>query len=61
MSGRNDGLELTRIRDVLFLPATAKTVPQKEIDALEAKRIRRMIELGNWRPSGGWHIEPSLT
>lgn len=46
--------------DVLVLPTTAKTVSQEEIDALEAKRIRRLRELGDWRPSSGFHIEPTL-
>ncbi len=46
--------------DVLFLPTSAKTVSQEEIDALEAKRIRRLRELGDWRPSSGFHIEPQL-
>lgn len=46
--------------DVLLLPTSAKTVSQEEIDALEAKRIRRLRELGDWRPSSGFHIEPQL-
>lgn len=54
MSGHRDRI------DVLFLPTTAKTVSQEEIDALEAKRIRRLRELGDWRPSSGFHIEPTL-
>ena len=45
--------------DILFLPPSAKTVSQKEIEALEAKRIRRLRELGKWRPSRGWQIEPN--
>jgi hypothetical protein len=36
-------------------------VSQREIEALEAKRARRLRELGDWRPSGGWQIEPRLT
>jgi hypothetical protein len=47
--------------DVLCLPASAKTVSQAEIEALEAKRIQRLRELGDWRPSNGWQIEPTLT
>jgi hypothetical protein len=35
-------------------------VSQEEIDALDAKRIRRLRELGQWRPSRGWHIEPAV-
>lgn len=58
MNGRNS--RVTRSKDVLFLPASAQTVSQQEIEALEAKRSRRLIELGTWRPSGGWHVEPSL-
>lgn len=46
--------------DILFLSASAQTVSQQEIEALEAKRIRRLRELGDWRPSGGWHIEPRI-
>jgi hypothetical protein len=46
--------------DILFLPASAKTVSQQEIEALEAKRIRRLRELGDWRPSSGWQIEPTM-
>ena len=45
-------------RDVLILPPSAKTVSQEEIEALEAKRIRRLRELGDWRPSNGWQVEP---
>lgn len=51
---------VTEGRDVLVLPPSAKTVSQDEIDALEAKRIRRLRELGDWRPSNGWQIEPAL-
>lgn len=60
MSGRVSGSKLVRSKDVLFLPASAQTVSREEIEALEAKRIRRLIELGTWRPSGGWRIEPSV-
>ena len=49
---------VTTGRDVLVLPPSAKTVSQEEIEALEAKRIRRLRELGDWRPSNGWQIEP---
>jgi hypothetical protein len=42
------------------LPPSAKTVSQDEIAALEAKRIRRLRELGDWRPSNGWQIEPAI-
>jgi hypothetical protein len=35
-------------------------VSQAEIDALEAKRAQRLRELGEWRPSNGWHVEPVL-
>ena len=45
---------------MLILPPTAKTVSQDEIDALEAKRIRRLRELGDWRPSSGWQVDPAL-
>jgi hypothetical protein len=44
--------------DVLVLPPSAKTVSQEEIEALETKRLRRLRELGDWRPSNGWQIEP---
>ena len=47
-------------RDVLVLPPSAKTVSQDEIEALDAKRMRRLRELGDWRPSNGWQIEPEL-
>ncbi len=46
--------------DMLLLPTSAKTVSQEQVDALEAKRIRRLRELGDWRPSSGFHIEPTL-
>ena len=36
-------------------PPSAKTVSKEEVEALEAKRIQRLRELGNWRPSSGWH------
>jgi hypothetical protein len=52
---------VTQGRDVLLLPPSAKTVSQEEIDALEAKRIRRLRELGDWRPSNGWQIDPCLS
>jgi len=51
----------TILRDeILYLPPSARTVSQEEIDALDAKRIRRLRELGQWRPSRGWHIEPAV-
>ena len=59
-----NGQRVSRVlhgRDVLLLPPSAKTVSQKEMEALEAKRIRRLRELGDWRPSTGWHIEPVLS
>jgi hypothetical protein len=46
--------------EILYLPPSARTVSQEEIDALDAKRIRRLRELGRWRPSRGWHIEPAV-
>ena len=46
--------------DVVLLPASVRVVSQEAIDALEAKRARRLRELGDWRPSSGWHIEPQL-
>jgi hypothetical protein len=46
--------------EILYLPPSARTVSQEEIDALDAKRIRRLRELGQWRPSRGWHIEPAV-
>jgi hypothetical protein len=51
---------VTQGRDVLVLPPSAKTVSQEEIEALEGKRIRRLRELGDWRPSNGWQIDPAL-
>jgi hypothetical protein len=48
------------LQDTVLLPVTAKTVPADVVEALEAKRIRRLRELGDWRPSNGWHIEPVL-
>lgn len=60
MKGPLSNSKATRGEDVLFLPASAKTVPQDKVDALEAKRLRVLRELGNWRPSGGWHIEPAV-
>jgi hypothetical protein len=50
---------LLRTDGVLFLPPSAKTVSKEEIEALEAKRTQRLRELGNWRPSSGWQIEPA--
>ncbi len=57
---RDLGLRVLRRDDILFLPPWAKTVSQQEIEALEAKRILRLRELGEWRPSNGWHIEPAM-
>ncbi len=50
----------TWIEEILFLPASTETVSRDEIEALEVKRIRRLRELGKWRPSRGWRIEPVL-
>jgi hypothetical protein len=61
--GTMNGQRYSRViqrRDTLVLPPSAKTVSQDEIDALEAKRIRRLRELGDWRPSNGWQVEPGL-
>jgi hypothetical protein len=60
MSWRDLGSRLLRTNDILFLPPSAKTVSKEEVEALEAKRIRRLRELGNWRPSSGWQIEPRV-
>lgn len=60
MNGQRNS-RVTQARDVLLLPPSAKTVSQEEIDALEAKRIRRLRELGDWRPSNGWQIDPGLS
>jgi hypothetical protein len=57
---RDLGSRVLRRDDILFLPPSARTVSQEEMDALEAKRIRRLRELGQWRPSNGWQIEPAL-
>jgi hypothetical protein len=46
--------------DILYLPPSAKTVSREETEALEAKRIKRLRELGQWRPSSGWQIEPRI-
>lgn len=51
---------VTHARDVLVLPPSAKTVSPEEIEALDAKRIRRLRELGDWRPSNGWQVEPEV-
>ena len=59
MSWRKLGSRLLRTDGVLFLPPSAKTVSKEEIEALEAKRTQRLRELGNWRPSSGWQIEPA--
>ncbi len=60
MSWRELGSRLLRTDDVLFLPPSARTVSKEEVEALEARRIQRLRELGSWRPSNGWHIEPAL-
>ena len=59
MSWRKLGSRLLRSDGVLFLPPSAKTVSKEEIEVLEAKRTQRLRELGNWRPSRGWQIEPA--
>jgi hypothetical protein len=53
-------VRLLQTNDILFLPPSAKTVSKEESEALEAKRVQRLRELGQWRPSNGWQIEPSL-
>ena len=60
MSWRDLGSRLLQNDDVLYLPPWARTVSKEEVDALEAKRIQRLRELGNWRPSNGWQIEPQM-
>ena len=60
MIRRNDSSWVRTTAEVLVLPARTKTVSQAEIEALEAKRAQRLRELGEWRPSNGWHIEPAL-
>ena len=57
---RDLGSRVLRRDEILLLPPSARAVSQEEIDALEAKRIRRLRELGQWRPSNGWHIEPAV-
>jgi len=57
---RNDSSRVRTSDEVLVLPTWTKTVSQAEIDALEAKRAQRLRELGEWRPSNGWHVEPVL-
>jgi hypothetical protein len=53
-------IRLLQTDDILFLPPSARTVSKEETEALEAKRVKRLRELGKWRPSSGWQIEPSL-
>ncbi len=60
MIRRNDSSRIRTSDGVLVLPTWTKTVSQAEIDALEAKRTQRLRELGEWRPSNGWHVEPVL-
>lgn len=48
------------LQDILFLPVSAKTVPREVVEALEAKRARRLRELDGWQPSKGWHIAPAI-
>jgi hypothetical protein len=60
VSWRDLGSRLLRNNDILYLPPSARTVSKEEAEALEAKRIRRLRELGNWRPSSGWRIEPQV-
>jgi hypothetical protein len=52
--------KLLQTDDILFLPPSARTVSKEETEALDAKRIKRLRELGKWRPSSGWQIEPSF-
>jgi hypothetical protein len=51
---------ILRRDEILYLPPSARTVSQEEIDALDAKRMRCLRELGQWRPSRGWRIEPAV-
>ena len=53
-------VRLLQTDDILYLPPSARTVSKEETQALEAKRIKRLRELGKWRPSSGWQIEPSV-
>jgi len=57
---RDLGSSLLQDDDILYLPPSARTVSKEEVEALEAKRIQRLRELGNWRPSNGWQIEPQM-
>lgn len=58
MKTLDGGTKLALYKDVLSLPALAKTVSQQAIDALEARRVQRLRELGDWRPTNGWQVEP---
>ena len=60
MSWRALSSRFLQTDDILYLPPSAKTVSKEETDALEAKRVQRLRELGKWRPSSGWQIEPAL-
>ena len=60
MSWRKLGSRFLQTDGILFLPPSAKTVSKEEVEALEAKRIQRLRELGNWRPSSGWQVEPAI-
>jgi hypothetical protein len=57
---RDLGSSLLQDDDILYLPPSARTVSKEEVEALEAKRIQRLRELGTWRPSNGWQIEPQM-
>jgi hypothetical protein len=60
VSWKDLGSRVLQNDDILYLPPSARTVSKEEIEALEAKRIQRLRELGNWRPSNGWQIEPQM-
>jgi hypothetical protein len=45
-------------REIVRLPSSVKTVSDESAQALEEARRRRLQELGEWHPSGGWLIQP---
>lgn len=55
-------MTLTDPNTELFRPSTSIPVAHPEASkALEAAWQRRREELGDWQPSNGWLLEPSVS
>jgi hypothetical protein len=55
---RNEEAMVRWSNEVLRMPSSVKTASPEAARLLEQAWQRRRVELADWRPSGGWLIEP---